>query len=215
MALAETIKIRRIALRMSQSDLAKKAGVSQQLVTALENSKISSTKFIPEIALALNCGVRDLDPRFGVLDTAELGPLRRYEALADLPILGCDIHVSNEMSIVLHEEPVDFVDRPAPLRHVRNAYALIVPDQNMSPELQSGDIVFVNPHLPPKAGASCIFYLENSTQRLAKIRHLIGFSPSHWQVGVWQRIPDAREEPALDRTLWQSCHRIVARFCNR
>ncbi len=215
MALAENIKIRRFALRLSQSELAKKAGISQQLVTALENGKISSTKFIPEIARALSCGVRELDPRFDNLVSTLTRSNNGLGTLAELPVLACSAHHITQMSVQIQQDPVDLIDRPAPLRNVRGGYALIISEQHMFPEFQSGDLLLVNPHLPPLAGFSCILYMDDGNQRLAKIRHLTGFSASRWHVKAWQHLPEAPDELTLDRNIWRECHRVVGRYCNR
>lgn len=60
---------------MSQTALGEKAGVGQQLISQIENGHNATTKKLPEIARALGCKVRDLDPNYSDTTTVEDSPL--------------------------------------------------------------------------------------------------------------------------------------------
>lgn len=64
MALKDNLKRIRRARMISQPKLADLAGVSQQLISRLENGKDLTTKKLPEIARALSVPVSDLDENF-------------------------------------------------------------------------------------------------------------------------------------------------------
>lgn len=64
MGLAENLKRLRTAARLSQPELARKAGVSQQLISQLENDKHGSTKNLPKIAHALGVAVSEIDENY-------------------------------------------------------------------------------------------------------------------------------------------------------
>jgi len=49
---------------VSQVDLAKAAGVSQQLISQIEGGKNVTTNRLPEIASVLGCEVWDIDPKY-------------------------------------------------------------------------------------------------------------------------------------------------------
>jgi transcriptional regulator with XRE-family HTH domain len=65
MALKDNLKRVREEKRLSQPKLAELAGVSQQLISRLENGKDLTTKKLPEIARALGVTVAELDENFG------------------------------------------------------------------------------------------------------------------------------------------------------
>lgn len=72
MGLAENLKRLRAKERMSQTTLAKEAGVSQQLISQIERGDNASTKELARIARALGAGLKELDPRFvGVVVTTD------------------------------------------------------------------------------------------------------------------------------------------------
>lgn len=62
MGIAENLKRLRLDAGMSQGDLAKRAGVSQQLISQLERGENLTTKKLPKILRALNAQVSDVDP---------------------------------------------------------------------------------------------------------------------------------------------------------
>jgi len=64
MKVAENLRRLRLASGMSQARLAEVANVSQQLVSQIEGGKNFSTKYLPQIARALNAKVGDLDPSY-------------------------------------------------------------------------------------------------------------------------------------------------------
>lgn len=55
--ISDRIRIRRIKLGMTQRELAKKVGVSRQTIQAIEYEKSDRTRFLPDIAEALECSV--------------------------------------------------------------------------------------------------------------------------------------------------------------
>jgi transcriptional regulator with XRE-family HTH domain len=64
MGIPENIKALREAAGLSQTQLAKLARVSQQLISQLERGENTTTKYLPQIARALGKTVADLDPSF-------------------------------------------------------------------------------------------------------------------------------------------------------
>lgn len=62
--LAENLIRIRTARKLSQSKLAKAAGVSQQLISQIENGENTTTKELPKLAKALQVGIADLDENF-------------------------------------------------------------------------------------------------------------------------------------------------------
>lgn len=59
-------RLRKVA-KLTQDQLAVSAGVPQSLISDLETGKRETTSFLPELAQALGCEVKDLDPRYDPL----------------------------------------------------------------------------------------------------------------------------------------------------
>jgi len=64
MGIAENLLKLRKAARLSQTGLAKEAGVSQQLISQLENGVNVATTKLPDIARALGANVSQIDPNY-------------------------------------------------------------------------------------------------------------------------------------------------------
>lgn len=76
MGIPENIKRLRKSAALSQPALAKKAHVSQQLISQLERGINLTTKYLPQIARALGSAVSDIDPNYqGETPEAQIIPL--------------------------------------------------------------------------------------------------------------------------------------------
>ncbi len=213
MSLAANIRTRRAFRSWSQKELAQRAGVSQQLINALESERVRSSKFIREIAAALGCAISDLDPSFGVMAEDGTSIVNMAGRHGDLPIFGALDAVGGSM--IVSDESIDFIGRPEPLLNVKGGYGIIVPNNFMFPEYEIGDFALVNPHLPPVPDTTCIFYADRNEQSIGLIRRLQIVAPDHWTVKAWQPAEGFEAETELPRSTWQKCHRIVGRYCRR
>jgi transcriptional regulator with XRE-family HTH domain len=213
MSLATNLRTRRARLNWSQKELASKAGVSQQLINAMENGAVRSTKFISEIALALGCSIADIDPKYGISVEHGSSKVDLDGRHGELPIFGAAEAAVG--SVVVTMEPIDFIDRPAPLENVRGGYGLIVANDFMFPEFETGDFALVNPHLPPVPNSTCLIYSEEKNGTVARLRRLLQITPTEWNVKAWN-IPEGHDDlTVLPRASWAKCHRIVGRYHRR
>ncbi len=64
MGIAQNLKRLRLAAKLSQTALVKKARVSQQLISQIENGKNLSTTELPALAVALEVRVEDIDETY-------------------------------------------------------------------------------------------------------------------------------------------------------
>jgi transcriptional regulator with XRE-family HTH domain len=213
MTLAANIRARRKSLRWSQKELAQRAGVSQQLINALEADRVGSSKFIRDIATALACTIVDLDPGYGGMAEESVPIIKTAAQLGDLPIFGSS-DVDN-MSVTVSDQPIDFIDRPDPLQNVIGGYGVLISANLMFPEFQTGDLALINPHLPPVPDTACIFYSTSEPHKLARIRRLLHISQDQWTVKAWQPPEGAKAVTEMARDTWQKCHRIVGRYYHR
>lgn len=60
----------------------------------------------------------------------------------------------------LTEEVVDTVPRPATLANTRDAFAVYVFSDSMSPRYEDGDVLYINPHRSPSAGDDVLIELK-------------------------------------------------------
>lgn len=200
----ERIVARRNELGISQAELARRVGVSQPMIVEIEKGRVHTTKFVIELARALEMQPGEIDPRF-----ADHPPLQviSVEPLGELPVRRI---VEQAGRSVFLSVPVDFLARPASLASVRDAYAVLMPDEAMAPEFEPGDKLLVHPHLPVVPGYSYAFRGADGDAVL--IRRLMRHQPDRWDVKLWSPPIDESGEIALLRSEWPEAHRIVGKF---
>jgi transcriptional regulator with XRE-family HTH domain len=206
MPLKENLKKFRDLKGWTQQELADAAGVSQQTIADVESGRTKRPRELHLIADALGIDLRQLIP--------EIKNPRVVEQIArpmygdrDLPVYASV--EGGEGAILVHFEPVTFEARPAPLIGVRDAYAVYVVGDSMSPAYGPGDMALVNPHLPAVPQRTYIFYCVESdgTQR-ATIKKLIKATATHWHVEQYNPVKSF----TLARKEWQQCHKVVGKY---
>lgn len=129
---------------------------------------------------------------------------------ADLPVYGTA--QGGTGALILSSQAVDYVARPAPLLKVQGAYGLIVTGDSMSPKVEHGDTVLVNPHLPPRGGDTCVFQRhQDDGAALAIVKRLRRFTDETWFVSQYHPAKDFQ----LKRSEWQLCHVTVGSYYSR
>ncbi len=128
----------------------------------------------------------------------------------DLPVFGTAQGGSG--ALIVTDMAVDYVVRPAPLLRVRDGYGMIVTGDSMSPKVENGDTILVNPHLPPRNGDTCVFRChQDDGTVLVIVKKLRRYNDDHWYV--------SQHNPAKDFTLkrseWQICHVTVGSYFGR
>jgi transcriptional regulator with XRE-family HTH domain len=213
MALAQSIRVRRLALSLSQGELARLAGVSQQLINALEGGKINSTKYIQDIAMALEC--KPVDLGYGLPPQPDVSSSESPNASDELPVYALERKDTSASHYLQSLDPVDFIRRPDPLHRVVGAYALFIADKQMAPEFDTGDVALVNPHLPATPGFTYVFRASNTPGVATAVARLIEVSVKQWHIRIWNS-PHMQDDPeALNRDAFPDCHRIIGRFVRR
>jgi transcriptional regulator with XRE-family HTH domain len=213
MSLAANIRTRRALQNWSQKELAQRAGVSQQLINALETERVRSSKFMKEIATALGCSISDLDVNYGVMAEDGSSILNSSGRHGELPIFGAS--AVDVETVLVSEESVDVINRPEPLLNVKGGYGIIVANNFMFPEYETGDFALINPHLPPVPETTCLFYSEIDGKTFGRIRRLQNIAPDHWTVRAWHPAVGFEAVTDLPRSIWQKCHRVVGRYSRR
>lgn len=156
MSLAQRIKQAREQTHLSQRELAKRSGISQQLISKLENGLVESTSEIFKLAAALS-----VDPRW--LATGEEIP-EAHSTMAYVPLVSWvaaggwrDIAQASEQTLV-----------PVSCRVSKNAFALRVQGDSMEPKFPDGCIIVIEPAGEARTGSYIVLRLDDSDQATFK-----------------------------------------------
>jgi phage repressor protein C with HTH and peptisase S24 domain len=148
--LSDRVRERRLALKLSQPQLAKKAGgITYQAIQQLEAG--GGTKHLVAIARALGVSAEWLQDGTGPAPSGKLAPSRA--ALSEkLKVLGMAECGPDGWSL-WNGDVIDMVDRPTSLAGVASAYAVYVVGASMEPRYYPGELVLIHPGKPVTLGA--------------------------------------------------------------
>jgi transcriptional regulator with XRE-family HTH domain len=194
---------------LSQVELARRVGVRQNTIAAIESGLTRKSKYLPDIARVLEVPLFDLDAGEGAHRTPTI-PGTDLVGARDLPLYATV--EAGEGAVVMSSDPVDEVRRPAPLATVKGAYGVIVSGESMVPALRPGDTALIHPHLPPKVEDICLFISERNGEFIATIKEYVGQTKDHWKV---KRYKPEEKEFTLRKSEWQTCHVSVGRYSRR
>jgi phage repressor protein C with HTH and peptisase S24 domain len=169
----DRVRERRLALKLSQPQLAKKAGsITYQAIQQLEAG--GGTKHLVAIARALGVSAEWLQDGTGPAPSGKIAPSRA--ALAEkLKVLGMAECGADGWSL-WNGDVIDMVDRPASLAGVANAYGVYVVGGSMEPRYFPGELVLIHPGKPVTLGAFVLVQRkpkQDGDPPLAVIKRLI------------------------------------------
>jgi len=130
----------------------------------------------------------------------------------DLPVYGS---TQAGWDMVLTAEPIAYTLRPAPLMTVKEAFAVLVSTEAMSPVFELGDTLLINPHLPPEPGKDVLLSetlptnRQSDTDRTVVVGRLEKVTDSAWILLQRNRGP---KPVTFARERWPRCHRIVGKY---
>jgi phage repressor protein C with HTH and peptisase S24 domain len=174
----DRVRERRLALKLSQPQLAKKAGgLTYQAIQQLEAG--GGTKHLVAIARALGVSAEWLQDGAGPAPSGKAAPSRA--ALAEkLKVLGMAECGPDGWSL-WNGDVIDMVDRPAALAGVASAYGVYVVGGSMEPRYYPGELVLIHPGKPVTLGAFVLVQKkpkQDGDPPLAVIKRLIKRTPS-------------------------------------
>ena len=208
MELGQQIRERRREKGLSQADLAEKVGTHQQTIEKIEKGTVKYSRYLHRITEELGLPFPRVEPQNTSKGVEHSPPALVGEI--DLPVYGAA--EGGRGALVVTNDPVDYVRRPAPLAQVKDGYGLIIVGDSMVPEMKPGETALVHPHLPPVAGEPCVFYSDNGQgEHLVTVKAYVRATATHWHVEQWN--PPKRF--SLDRKEWQRCERIVGKYSRR
>lgn len=207
MELGRQIRERRQERGLSQAALAEKVGTHQQTIEKIERGTVKHSRYLHAITTELDLPFPPVTPKDKSKATPSDDPPLVGER--DLPVYGAA--EGGGGALVVSNDPVDYVRRPAPLAQVKDGYGLIIVGESMVPELKPGETGLVHPHLPPIAGEPCVFYSDDRGDQLVTVKSFVKSTTTHWHVEQWN--PPKRF--TLDRKEWPRCERIVGKYSRR
>jgi len=123
----------------------------------------------------------------------------------DVPVWA-SAQAGEDGAIVLTPDPIDYIHRSDRMRGVKNPFAFYVVGTSMSPAIEHGTQVVINPSLPPMAGRDHVFIqdLPDGTMK-AMVKRLIRSTERSWRVRQFNELKDFD----LLRTIWTKAYRIT------
>lgn len=164
-SLGQRLKTAREAAKLSQRALARRTGLSQQLISKLESGLIESTTEIFPLAKALL-----VDARW--LATGE-GGMRPGAGLAESGAGRWQVPLVSWVAAGLWQDIVldDLSDRPmipVTKRVSDDAYALRIQGDSMEPMFPNRSVIVVDPVIAPQHGSYVVVRLERAEQATFK-----------------------------------------------
>lgn len=206
MALKENLVRLRNQKGWTQAELARRAGVSQQVIGDIESGRTIRPRQLHEIAAALGTTIEQLDPERYNRPAVEPATTPIYGE-RDLPIYAAA--EGGDGAMIITFDPIAFTLRPAPLIGVKGGYGMYVVGESMSPAYDPGDTVLVNPHLPATPGRDCVFFHSDGHGEVkATIKRLLRVTATEWKVMQW----NPHKEFVLDRKTWGQAQIIVGKY---
>jgi len=204
----EKIRRAREAADMSRKDLADAIGAaSPTTIEAIENG--GNTKYLPRIATVLRLPLRELDSSVDIQAPVIMSGVDLFGP-RDLKLYGSI--EAGEGALVVSSEPVEWIERPALLATVRDAYGVIVAGESMVPALRPGEIVLVHPYLQPRIEDLCLFINDEHGEFRALVKEYRGQTAEFWKVA---RYKPKETEFTLKKRDWPKVHVVVGKYSRR
>jgi len=193
--------------------LAELLGVSEDELRG-PSSKLPKREYVKVNPSGRESLVADISRRNKLPDNQqaapEITPGSQLVGDRDLPVFGTAQGGSG--ALIVTDQPVDWVVRPDPLLRVKDGYGMIVTGDSMDPVHKHGSIALVNPHIPWRAGDTCIFRShKDDGDNLVIIKELRRSTDDTWYVRQYNPPKDF----TLKRSEWQVCHVTVGNFFAR
>lgn len=131
-------------------------------------------------------------------------PVDLHAGPQDIPVWA-SAQAGDDGAIILTPDPIDYIRRSERMRAVKNPFAFYVIGGSMSPAVEPGMQVVVNPALPPAHDRDHVFIqdLPDGTMK-AMIKRLLRQTATVWRVRQFNPPRDFD----LPKATWPKCYRI-------
>lgn len=141
----------------------------------------------------------------GAAHAPELPP--KSQMPLDVPVMGTAAGSFTRGAFAFEGGVVDYVRRPPALVGARDIYALYVEGSSMEPQYFPGDLIYINPHRPPKTGDIVVVQCKNSEHSPEEASLGIFKKKTERAVTIGKRNPIADID--LNRDLVKDIHRVL------
>ncbi|MUZ63514.1 S24 family peptidase [Agrobacterium vitis] len=133
-----------------------------------------------------------------------------YQAMTmDVPVMGTAAGSLMRGAFKLEPGVVDYVRRPPALIGARDIYALYVEGSSMEPQFFPGDLIYLNPHRPARAGDIVVVQSKTSDHTEVEASLGIFLRKTERHVIIGKRNP-AKSEVSLPREFVLNIHRVLS-----
>jgi transcriptional regulator with XRE-family HTH domain len=186
--LGDTLRAAREAKGMTQVALAAYFDISKSAVNQWESGKnIPDQRKIAALAERL-----ELDPALlvrlagipasGAAPAAAMSPVPTPPGRPDIPVWA-SAEAGSDGAMVLVNDPIDWIRRSERMQGVKAPFAFYVIGSSMSPAIEHGDQVVVNPSLLPTVGKDHVFLqTQEDGTILALVKRLLRVGATSWKV---------------------------------
>jgi transcriptional regulator with XRE-family HTH domain len=185
--LGDTLRAAREAKGMTQVALAAYFNISKSAVNQWESGKnIPDQRKIAALAEKL-----ELDPALlvrlagipaaGSTPAAVMSPVPSPPGRPDIPVWA-SAEAGSDGAMVLVNDPIDWIRRSDRMQGVQKPFAFYVIGTSMSPAIEHGDQVVVNPSLLPAVGKDHVFLqTQEDGTILALVKRLLRVGSTSWK----------------------------------
>ena len=211
MAIGKRIESAMIRAGKKPVDVAKRLKISESAVSQwfAKDTGPKSVR-LSELASFLGTTVDYLisEPRTPLEEQAALPPMTLRPDRPDLAVYASAAG-GPEGAWVLSPDAIAWIHRDQRLQGVRDAFACYVVGESMFPAYEHGNLLLVNPAVPPNAGDDCLLIQEvPDGSRYALIKRLVRFNSTSWTVKQWN--PD--KTFTLPRKDWQRAMLVIGKY---
>lgn len=132
------------------------------------------------------------EPRLAEARSAPYAPLDRQDLI---PVRSAG-RGGDEQEMFLADGPVDYVPRPHVLQRVKEAYAIYMVGDSMSPRYEPGFTLYVNPFRPPRPGNGVVVYKKNDSVLVKRFKAMTADTLVLEQLNPARELRIARAEVA-------------------
>lgn len=158
------VRAARLEKKLSQPELAKRVGTTQQTIEKIGKGTIKHSSYLPPIAEELGIAIGKVVRNSRVSQQVELPGNARLgapvEGFTRVPLRGRGMGGKDGVLIFDTGEQPEYVEAPAKLHGVPGAYAVYVVGDSMLERYANGEIVFVHPRLPLSKGDYCVIQVS-------------------------------------------------------
>ncbi len=217
---AERVKmIRELVAKRTQAEFADTIGLGRASVANWERGGRVSGDNLLKICERHGINMAWLKDGIGPMlsgddnrDGGENASIRRFGGgtapkMDALPILATRDQGAGLM--LLTQSVIGYSTRPAPLKWVDEAFGIYVSLIDMVPSFRVGDTAWINPRLPGVRDRDAIFSRKDDDgKEFGRLAILEDYNDEEWTV----RTINPENTVNLPRSIWTTCHRVVARY---